>query len=168
MTITSSGTVGINQGSPSSTYKLDVGGGIRSSGDAPSYTLREDDASSQTWLMASYGGTFAVRDTTVSGTAYPFQIEAATPSNTLFLDSSGNVGVGTTSPNEALEVSGNIQFTTSVGTTSARPAVSSSTLANGRYFSLILISKSFAVLLDQKAFQPLLYSLIKSKVVSPV
>ena len=96
--ITTSGTVGINQGSPSSTYKLDVGGPIRSSGSAPSYTLREDDASSQTWLMASYGGTFAVRDTTVSGTAYPFQIEAATPSNTLFLDSSGKVGIGTTSP----------------------------------------------------------------------
>jgi hypothetical protein len=98
MRITSSGSVGINQSNPSSTYKLDVGGAIRSSGNSPSYTLREDDASSQTWLMASYGGTFAVRDTTVSGTAYPFQIEAATPTNTLFLDSSGNVGIGTSSP----------------------------------------------------------------------
>ncbi len=104
ITINSSGTVGINQGSPSSTYKLDVGGPIRSSGNAPSYTLREDDASSQTWLMASYGGTFAVRDTTVSGTAYPFQIEAATPSNTLFLDSSGKVGIGDTSPDQKLHV----------------------------------------------------------------
>jgi hypothetical protein len=48
--------------------------------------------------MASYGGTFAIRDTTVSGTAYPLQIEAATPSNTLYLDSSGKVGIGTSSP----------------------------------------------------------------------
>jgi len=54
--------------------------------------------------MGSYGGTFAVRDTTVSGTAYPFQIEAATPSNTLFLDSSGNVGIGTSSPDHDLHI----------------------------------------------------------------
>ena len=97
-------TLAIGHTSPSSTYKLDVAGGIRSFGNTPSLTLREDDASNQTWLMASYGGTFAVRDTTVSGTAYPFQIEAATPSNTLYLDSSGNVGIGTTSPERPLHI----------------------------------------------------------------
>ena len=92
------GTVSINQPSPSSTYKLDVGGAIRSTGNAPSYTLREDDASSQTWLMGSYAGNYAIRDTTVSGTTYPFQIEPATPSSTVYLDSTGNVGIGTSSP----------------------------------------------------------------------
>jgi hypothetical protein len=51
--------------------------------------------------MASYGGKFAIRDTTVAGTAYPFQIEAATPSNTLYLDSTGSVGIGTSSPAQA-------------------------------------------------------------------
>ena len=99
-------TLAIGHTNPSSTYRLDVAGGIRSTGIAPNYTLREDDASNQTWLMASYGGTFSVRDTTVSGSAYPFQIEAATPSSTLYLDSSGNVGIGTTSPDSLLEVSG--------------------------------------------------------------
>ena len=97
-------SLAIGHTNPSSTYGLDVAGAIRSAGNAPSYTLREDDASSQTWLMASYGGTFAVRDTTVSGTAYPFQIEAATPSNTLFLDSSGNVGIGSSSPDSILHI----------------------------------------------------------------
>jgi hypothetical protein len=122
MRIDSSGSVGINQSNPSSTYKLDVGGAIRSSGNSPSYTLREDDASSQTWLMASYGGTFAVRDTTVSGTAYPFQIEAATPTNTLFLDSSGNVGIGVSSPAYELgfgDSSGVERFSIDVGTIEA-------------------------------------------------
>ena len=95
-------SLAIGHTNPSSTYGLDVAGAIRSTGNAPSYTLRENDASNQTWLMASYGGTFAVRDTTVSGTAYPFQIEAATPTNTLFLDSSGNVGIGTSSPSYKL------------------------------------------------------------------
>ena len=98
------GTVSINQPSPSSTYKLDVGGAIRSTGNAPSYTLREDDASSQTWLMGSYAGNYAIRDTTVSGTTYPFQIEPATPSSTVYLDSTGNVGIGTSSPAEKLHI----------------------------------------------------------------
>ena len=98
-------SLAIGHTSPSSIYRLDIAGSIRSFGNSPSYTLREDDASSQTWLMASYGGTFAVRDTTVSGTAYPFQIEAATPSNTLYLNSSGSVGIGTNSPSKILHIS---------------------------------------------------------------
>ena len=99
-------SLAIGHTNPSSTYKIDVAGGIRSFGNSPSYTLREDDASNQTWLMASYGGNFAVRDTTVSGTAYPFQIEAATPTSTMYLDSTGNVGIGTASPSANLHVSG--------------------------------------------------------------
>lgn len=98
------GTVSINQPSPSSTYKLDVGGAIRSTGAAPSYTLREDDASNQTWLMGSYAGNYAIRDTTVSGTTYPFQIEPATPSSTVYLDSTGKVGIGTSTPQAILSV----------------------------------------------------------------
>jgi len=91
--------LGIGTSSPSSSYSIDAAKGIRSSGAAPNFTLQESDASNQSWLMGSYTGTFAVRDITVSGTSYPFRIEAATPSNTLYLDSSGNVGIGTTSPN---------------------------------------------------------------------
>tara|TARA_B110000902_G_scaffold222900_1_gene259352 strand:- start:50 stop:3931 length:3882 start_codon:yes stop_codon:yes gene_type:complete len=103
-------TLAIGHTNPSASYGLDVNGGIRSFGSAPSYTLREDDASSQTWLMASYGGTFAIRDTTVSGTAYPFQIDAATPTNTLHLKSTG-IDVTGTATMDGLTVS-----TTSVTT----------------------------------------------------
>ena len=93
--------------SPSASYSLDAAKGIRSFGNAPNFTLREDDASNQTWLMASYGGTFAVRDTTAAGTTYPFQIQAAAPNKTLFLKSDGNVGIGTTTPEAKLQISHN-------------------------------------------------------------
>ena len=93
-------SLGIGTSSPSASYSIDAAKGIRSSGAAPNFTLQETDASNQTWLMASYGGDFAIRDTTVAGTAYPFKIEAATPSNTLYLDSTGSVGIGTSSPSE--------------------------------------------------------------------
>jgi hypothetical protein len=94
-------SLGVGNSSPSSSYSIDAAKGIRSSGASPNFTLQETDASNQTWLMASYGGKFAIRDTTVAGTAYPFQIEAATPSNTLYLDSTGSVGIGTSTPAQA-------------------------------------------------------------------
>ena len=108
-------SLGLNNINPSATYSVDAAKGIRVSAAAPNFTLQETDAANQTWLMASYAGSFAIRDTTVSGTAYPLQIEAATPSNTLYLDSSGNVGIGTALPTNGklvIEESG-----TSVGST---------------------------------------------------
>jgi hypothetical protein len=108
-------SLGLNNVNPSATYSVDAAKGIRVSAAAPNFTLQETDAANQTWLMASYAGSFAIRDTTVSGTAYPLQIEAATPSNTLYLDSSGKVGIGTSLPTNGklvIEESG-----TSVGST---------------------------------------------------
>jgi hypothetical protein len=108
-------SLGLNNVNPSATYSVDAAKGIRVSAAAPSFTLQETDAANQTWLMASYGGSFAIRDTTVAGTAYPFQIEAATPNNTLYLDSTGNVGIGASLPTNGklvIEESG-----TSVGST---------------------------------------------------
>ena len=75
-------SVGINQSQPSSSYSLDVGGQIRSSGNAPALNLREDDSSNQHWQIGSYGGPFAVRN--VTGSSYPLQINSA-----------GNVSFGT-------------------------------------------------------------------------
>ena len=90
------GSVGINQTSPSSTYKLDVGGAVRSTGNAPSFNLREDDSSNQHWQLGSYGGVFALRN--VTGGAYPLQ------------SSGGQVGIGM-APNATKNFALDIQAT---------------------------------------------------------
>jgi hypothetical protein len=100
--------LGIGNTSPSASYSIDAAKGIRSSGTAPNFTLQETDTGNQTWLMASYAGNFAVRDTTVAGTAYPLQIEPATPSNTLYLDSAGFVGIGTNQPGRNLHINSSV------------------------------------------------------------
>ena len=52
---------------------------------------------------------FRIADNT--GDTYPLIIEPGTPTNTLYLDSSGNIGVGTNSPSYELDVSGSIHST---------------------------------------------------------
>jgi len=65
-------SIGIGTGAPSSTYKLDVAGAVRSTANAPSFNLQESDASNQHWVFGSYAGTLALRD--VTGGTYPLQI----------------------------------------------------------------------------------------------
>ena len=119
-------SLGIGTTSPSATYSLDIAKGIRVSAAAPSVELVETDSSNQRWSMLSTGGVFGIRD--ITGSTYPVQIEATAPTNSMHIDSSGNVGIGTDSPTTALDVTGTILadgLTVSNGTnTTAIPATS--------------------------------------------
>lgn len=73
------------------------------------------------------GGTshFAIND--VSHSTTPFKILAGAPENSLFINASGNVGLGTNTPSENLEVNGNIKATHFIGDGSGLTGITGAT-----------------------------------------
>ncbi len=75
-------------------------------GDTPTLRLQQDGSAGftpQTWDVAGNETNFFVRDVT-SGSALPFRIRPGAPSNAIFTDVDGDVGMGTSSPNNDLHV----------------------------------------------------------------
>ncbi len=64
--------------------------------------LEDTAAGGATWQFASNDGNFKVRD--VSGGFNTFTFETGAPSNSFYVDSSGNVGFGTATPGAAIHV----------------------------------------------------------------
>jgi hypothetical protein len=98
-------------------------------GNTPTLRLQQDGSSGftpQTWDVAGNETNFFIRDAT-HGSTLPFRIEPGAPSNVLYVEDDGDVGIGTTSPDFRLEIengnlaitrtdttSANIRFTTDV------------------------------------------------------
>ena len=78
-------------------------------GNTPTLRLQQDGSSgfgAQTWDMAGNEANFFIRDAS-NGSTLPFRIFPGAPSNALTIEAStGDVGVGTTSPSEKLHVNG--------------------------------------------------------------
>ncbi|MGP6086805.1 hypothetical protein [Antarctobacter jejuensis] len=75
-------------------------------GNTPTLRLEQDGSDGfapQTWDLAGNETNFFVRDVT-NGSKLMFRIEPNTPENTLYLDSTGNVGLGTNAPTEPLHI----------------------------------------------------------------
>lgn len=75
-------------------------------GDSPTLRLEQDGSSGftpQTWDVAGNETNFFVRDAT-NGSRLPFKIRPSAPTNSLFVDTDGDVGVGTASPAGGLHV----------------------------------------------------------------
>ncbi|WP_069301096.1 hypothetical protein [Neptunicoccus sediminis] len=75
-------------------------------GDSPTLRLEQDGSSGftpQTWDLAGNETNFFVRDVT-NGSQLPFRIRPGADSNSLFIDSNNDVGVGTDSPDTNLHV----------------------------------------------------------------
>ncbi len=77
-------------------------------GDTPAIRLEQDSSSgysAQTWDVAGNETNFFIRDVT-NGSKLPFKIIPGAPTNSLYVASSGNVGLGTPSPDANLHVIG--------------------------------------------------------------
>ena len=109
----------VEAGAPSHALYVDDGGrvGIRTStpsteihtidGDTPTLRLEQDGSSGfapQTWDVAGNETNFFIRDVT-NGSALPLRIRPGAPTSAIFIDDTGNIGMGAgTSPDAALHV----------------------------------------------------------------
>ncbi len=113
----------IEAGAPSHSLYVDDGGriGLGTStpvvevhvkdGDTPTVRLEQDGSSgftAQTWDMAGNETNWFVRDAT-TGSRLPLRIRPAAPSNSIFIDTDGDVGMGTSSPSADFDNTGNTQ-----------------------------------------------------------
>jgi trimeric autotransporter adhesin len=94
--LTASGTVGIGIASPSQTLDVKDGIGITSSSTAGLYLTSGSSGKSRVRYTGGTG-TFALRDD-------------AAAVDRMTIDNTGNVGIGTTSPQAALEINGDLRF----------------------------------------------------------
>ena len=103
--VSSTGRIGLRTGTP----VLDV---HVATGDTPAHRLEQTGANgftAQTWDVAGNEANFFVRDVT-SGSRLPFRIRPGAPTSSIDINSSGFVGIGTSSPEFPLHVIGNSRF----------------------------------------------------------
>ncbi|WP_351009437.1 tail fiber domain-containing protein [Shewanella sp. S1-58-MNA-CIBAN-0166] len=75
-------------------------------GDSPTMRLEQDGSSGftpQTWDVAGNETNFFIRDVT-NGSKLPFKIRPNAPTNSLYIDTDGDIGLGTASPDAQLHV----------------------------------------------------------------
>jgi hypothetical protein len=121
MRITSAGDVGIGISTPGA--KLEVTGSVRiyqSTGGVFNMQYTTANAASRSWQInhdVQVYGDFAIQQsTTQTGNTY---------ADRLYIDASGNVGIGETTPGAALQVNGNIRVSNGTGFTSANSLIRS-------------------------------------------
>ena len=81
-------------------------------GDTPTLRLQQDGSSGfepQTWDVAGNETNFFIRDVT-NGSSLPFRIRPGAPTSAIFIDTDGDVGMGTTSPEGPLHVEETTDF----------------------------------------------------------
>jgi hypothetical protein len=91
--VDSGGRVGLGTSTPS--VELHI-----ADGDSPALRLEQNGSSGftpQTWDIAGNETNFFVRDVT-NGSKLPFKIKPSAPTNSLYVNTDGNIGIGTASP----------------------------------------------------------------------
>ena len=127
--IDDAGNVGIGTASP--VVELQV-----TDGDSPTLRLEQNGSNGwtpQTWDVAGNETNFFVRDAT-NGSLLPFKIRPRAPTNSLYIDTDGDIGLGTASPDATLHVvdsdaSLRIEDSDSAGTTDVALHIKRNTIA---------------------------------------
>lgn len=99
--VSSTGRVGLKTATPVLALHINEG-------DTPDIRLEQNAGGgfgSQTWDIAGNEANFFVRDVT-SGSLLPFRIRPGAPTSSLDISADGDVGIGTASPNDKLDVFG--------------------------------------------------------------
>jgi hypothetical protein len=111
MRLDSSGNIGIGTSSPASFGKLAVvGGNIYLDNANGALTIRNADLTNQQQVRLRMSGTDAVLDTARNSGAAPNLIFGTESTERMRLDSSGNLGIGTSSPARKLDVNGTVRI----------------------------------------------------------
>jgi hypothetical protein len=100
--VSSTGRVGFRTATP----VLDM---HANTSDTPAIRLEQNNTggfTAQTWDVAGNEANFFVRDVT-SGSRLPFRIRPGAPTSSIDISASGNVGIGTASPQTTLDIFGN-------------------------------------------------------------
>lgn len=75
-------------------------------GNSPALRLEQDGSSgfaAQTWDVAGNETNFFIRDAS-NGSTLPFKIRPSAPNNAIYVDTDGDIGLGTATPNVALDI----------------------------------------------------------------
>lgn len=97
----SNGRVGLGTSAPG--LDLEV-----KTGNSPGLRLNQDGTSgftAQAWDVAGNETNFFVRDVT-NGSKIPFKIRPGAPNNSLYVDTDGDIGLGTSTPDAKLDIEG--------------------------------------------------------------
>ncbi len=104
-------------------------------GDTPTLRLEQDGSSgfnAQTWDVAGNETNFFIRDAS-NGSKLPFRIQPSAPSNAIYVNNAGNIGLGTSTPDATLNVEKSgaaILVTDTNGTQGARDLLTLANLGN--------------------------------------
>ena len=99
LTVDSQGDVGLGTTTPATDIDIKIG-------DTPTVRLQQDGTSGftpQTWDVAGNEAGFFIRDAT-GGSQLPLRIRVGAPTSSIDVAASGNVGIGETSPDEAVHI----------------------------------------------------------------